>query len=222
MKNKILKNFIRAVLLILTFIFVFLITSLRTSNAKTDKTKTVVPIETIEVIEEEDMYEIKSKEAMQKHEELLNIKDNKEYFIEYKKLIEEYSEWIDKPETIYDYFTEEELNLLFRVVEAEATAGGFNEKANIASVIFNRLAHDEFGDTLNEILVKSQFSPLRDGRAYKVEITEDTILACEYAFMIEDTTNGAIFFESKGSNIHDSYAEFLFQDGIGHKFYKEK
>ena len=221
MKNKILNNFIRAVLLILAFIFVFLITSLRTSNAKTDEIKTVVPIETIEVIEE-DMYEIKSKEAMQKHEELLNIKDNKEYFIEYKKLIEKYSEWIDKPETIYDYFTEDELDLLFRVVEAEATAGGFNEKANIASVIFNRLAHDEFGDTLDKILVKSQFSPLRDGRAYKVEITEDTILACEYAFMIEDTTNGAIFFESKGSNIHDSYAEFLFQDGIGHKFYKEK
>ena len=221
MKNEILKNFIRAVLLILAFVFLFLITSLRTSNAKTDEIKTVVPIETIEVTED-DMYEIKSKEAMQKHEELLNIKDNKEYFIEYKKLIEEYSEWIDRPETIYDYFTEEELDLLFRVVEAEATAGGFNEKVNIASVIFNRLAHYEFGDTLDKILVKSQFSPLRDGRAYKVEITEDTILACEYAFMIEDTTNGAIFFESKGSNIHDSYAEFLFQDGIGHKFYKEK
>lgn len=110
---------------------------------------------------------------------------------------------------------------MFRVVEAEATAGGFNEKANVASVIFNRINHDDFGDTLSEILVAHQFSCISDGRYLKVEITEDTILSCEYAFMIEDTTDGALFFE-KGTGVHSAYADYTFTDDIGHNFYVEK
>lgn len=158
---------------------------------------------------------------MKKEMELLNnVCDKKEWFISYKNIVEKYSHTIEPPETIYDYFSDKEVELLFRVVEAEATAGGFNEKANVASVIFNRLSHEGFGDTLNEILVPKQFSPLKDGRAYKVEVTEDTILACEYTFMIEDTTGGAIYFESEDSNVHASYAEYLFTDKVGHKFYK--
>ena len=54
----------------------------------------------------------------------------------------------------------------------------------------------------------------------KQGITEDTILACEYAFQLPDVTGGAIYFESKDSNVHAAYAEFMFQDDIGHKFYK--
>lgn len=94
------------------------------------------------------------------------------------------------------------------------------KKANVASVIFNRLDHEGFGQTLSEILVPKQFSPLKDGRVCKIEITEDTILACEYAFMIEDTTNGALYFESGNSNVHAAYAEYLFTDKINHHFYK--
>ena len=36
-----------------------------------------------------------------------------------------------------------------------------------------------------------------------------------------DVTGGAIYFESKDCNVHAAYSEFLFQDDIGHKFYKE-
>lgn len=177
-------------------------------------------LENIKLQYSESTIDFKQRELLRKQKEILNIKDNKEYFLEYKKLIEEYSDWFDPPLNIYDYFDENEIDLLFKVVEAEATAGGFDEKANIASVIFNRLDHEKFGDTLNEILIPSQFSPLLDGRAYKVEITEDTILACEYAFMIDDTTDGALYFEAKGSNVHAAYAEYMFTDQIGHSFYK--
>ena len=153
--------------------------------------------------------------------EIESIKDAKEWFITYKSIVVKYSDILDPPETIYDYFDNEELELLFRVVEAEATEGTFIEKANVASVIFNRLEHDEFGDELSDVLVKKQFSSISDGRYLKVDITEDAVLACEYAFEIQDTTNGSLYFE-KGTNVHSSYADYLFTDDIGHDFYVEK
>lgn len=186
-----------------------------------------IHVETLknEAVQEEeqsiDPYEVAIGQMQSKIEEINSIEDQKEWFLEYKKIIQNYEEWADPPETIYDYYSEDELDLLFRVVEAEATAGSFYEKANVASVIFNRINHEKFGDTMSDVLVKKQFSCISDGRYLKVEITEDTILACEYVFMIEDTTNGAIFFE-KGTGAHAAYADYTFTDDIGHNFYNEK
>ena len=222
MEHKKLNKIIKAIIYSVIFMGMFLMLSLSTVNANDTKEVSVKFIEdTEQLIEEPDIYEIKQEEILHKQKELLNIQDNKEYFLEYKKLIDEYSEWFDPPESIYDYYTEEELDLLFRTVEAEATAGGFDEKANVASVIFNRIEHEGFGETLKEIINPSQFDVFEDDRADDITITEDTILACEYVFQIADTTDGAIYFESKDSNVHAAYAEFLFQDEIGHKFYKE-
>ena len=225
MKRNKLNKIIMIALGVAIFLITFIFMKISIVNANDQEEIVVVEFKetTKQVIEEPNIIEIKTNELLRKQKEILNIKDNKTYLLEYKKLIEEYSEWIsDPPENIYHCFDEDELDLLFRVVEAEATAGEFDEKANVASVIFNRLDNKKFGNSLEEILVPSQFSPLADGRAYKVEITEDTILACEYAFMIDDTTDGAIFFEAKGSNVHAAYAEYMFTDQIGHSFYKEK
>lgn len=148
--------------------------------------------------------------------EIETITDKKEWFIAYKSIIEEYSYIIDPPETIYDYFTEEELDLLFHVVQAEVgNEYSFESKVNVANVIFNRFYHERFPDTLSDVLVRDQFSPIADGRYKEVEITEDTILACEYAFMLEDTTDGCLFFDSNNTL---SY-QFVFNDGA-HNFYK--
>lgn len=98
--------------------------------------------------------------------EIESIEDKKEWFIAYKSIIEEYSYIIDPPETIYEYFTEEELDLLFHVVQAEIgdECYSFEQKANVASVVFNRLYHEKFPDALSEILVYDQFSPISNGR----------------------------------------------------------
>lgn len=144
------------------------------------------------------------------------ITDKRERFLAYKKIIEKYSYIIDSPETIYDYFSDEELELLFRVVQAEiGDEYSFEQKCNVASVIFNRLEHDRFPDTLSDILIRDQFSPIADGRYREVEVTEDTILACEYAFMMEDTTDGCLFFDSNNTLNY----QFVFNDGA-HNFYK--
>ena len=148
--------------------------------------------------------------------EIETITDKKEWFIAYKSIIEEYSYIIDPPETIYDYFSEEELDLLFHVVQAEVgDEYSFESKVNVANVIFNRFYHERFPDTLLDILVCDQFSPIADGRYREVEVTKDTILACEYAFMMEDTTDGCLFFDSNNTLNY----QFVFNDGT-HNFYK--
>lgn len=155
-------------------------------------------------------------EMNQKIMEIESITDKKEWFIAYKNIIDEYSYIIDPPETIYDYFCSEELDLLFRVVQAEiGDEHSFEQKVNVANVIFNKLDHERFPDTLLEILIPNQFSTISSGRYKKVEISEETILVCEYAFMIEDATNGCLFFDSNNTLNY----QFVFNDGA-HNFYK--
>lgn len=149
---------------------------------------------------------------------IATISDNKEYFIAYKEIVDKYSYIIDPPETIYDYFTEKELNLLFHVVQAEVgDEYSFEQKVNVANVIFNRLEHEKFPDTLSEILVYDQFSTIADGRYKRVDVSDDTILACEYAFIFQDTTNSNLFFDSNNTLKY----QFVMNDGA-HNFYTLK
>ena len=161
-----------------------------------------------------DIYEIKSQEVLDKQEELSSIEDNEEWFIAYKDLIEEYSEWVDPPETIYDYYTEDEIYLMQRCIETETFEANFDSKVNVASVILNRIESNEFANEVSEIIVKGQFAFGREN------ISEDTVLALEYAFMIGDTTDGALYFHSNPKTETFNGAEFIFTDTAGHHFYK--
>jgi len=167
-------------------------------------------------------YETAEQEYRDKMSELVYTENLYQWYLEYKDMIEKYSDELDRPETIYDCFTEAELSVLFGVVEAEVGGlGGFRERCNVASVIFNRLYSDKFDcDSLSDVLTENQFSTIRNGMYKRVDIIEETILACEFAFAIEDTANGALFFESGDNDIHSNYAEYIFTDHAGHKFYK--
>ena len=161
-----------------------------------------------------DIYAIKSQEVLDKQEELSSIEDNEEWFVAYKDLIEEYSEWVDPPETIYDYYTEDEVYLMQRCIETETFEADFDSKVNVASVILNRIESDEFANEVSEIIVKGQFAFGREN------ISENTVLALEYAFMIGDTTDGALYFHSNPKTETFNGAEFIFTDTAGHHFYK--
>lgn len=205
------------------------------------------PIEVVCVREQEDngsqlllskTYEITKDYAILFSNELdkLNKKKlilgKKEWFIQYKSLIEKYSEYTDSPEeTIYDYVTNEEFELFCGVVEAEIGNGTFEQKCNVASSIITRYFNTNpianFGKTFKDILTqKNQYSTYASGRYKKVEITEETILAIEYSFMIEDTAQGCQYFRSGSdpSGWHETSKniEFVFEDGSGHKFYRLK
>ena len=150
--------------------------------------------------------------------EIESIKDKKEWFIAYKEIVDRYSYILDPPEGIYDYYTDEELDMFFRVVQAEiGDEYTFEQKCNVASVILNRIEHYKFSDEMLEILTPQQFETVKNGSYKNVKVSEDTILACEYVFMIEDTTDGCLFFDSNKALNY----EFVFNDGT-HNFYKLK
>ena len=152
------------------------------------------------------------------------ISDTQAWFVAYKNILYEYQDIIPYEEytdNIYNAFSQYDIDVLQRIVEAEVTDGDFNSKVNVANVIFNRLRDKTFPKTIPEIVFQSgQFQPVSDGRYYSVEVTESTILAVEYAYMFEDTTYGAIYFESGESYVHSRYATYLFKDAVGHHFYK--
>lgn len=187
------------------------------------KSTAIVTVETVEKTIDEIMntsinFEIDTvvEEMNQEMAEINTIEDRKEWFIAYKDIIQKYSNKIDPPETIYDYFCSEELDLLFHVVQAEiGDRYSFEQKVNVANVIFNRLNHERFPDTLLDILTPDQFSTISSGSYEEVEVSETTILACEYAFLFDDTTDGCLFFDS---NRVLKY-EYVYNDGA-HNFYK--
>lgn len=160
------------------------------------------------------IYEIKSEEVLEKQKELDSITDNKERFLAYKALIAEYSEWVDPPETIYDVYTEDEIYLMQRCIETETFEQSFDSKVNVANVILNRLESGEFSDQVNKVIVKGQFA---FGRK---DISEDTKLALEYAYMFGDTTDGALYFHSLSYRSKFNGANYIFTDDAGHHFYK--
>ena len=159
-----------------------------------------------------------------KYEEILRLQtiietikdDNKEiWFILYKTMQEEYNDYLDQSESVYDYFTEEQIAIMQRCIETETYQCSFEAKVNVACVILNRIEHDEFPlDPIDIITSPNQFAYGRN------IITEDTKLALEYAFSIEDTTDGCIAFRSDCSPDTWNGWEKQFTDESGHTFYK--
>ena len=168
-----------------------------------------------EVVEEPDPYEIAIQEMQEEMKEIESIEDNKEWFLAYKDIVFKYAKWINPPETIYDYFTEDEVRLICRVVETETYQCDFDSKVNVANVVLNRIESGEFGETVEDVITtESQFAYGRE------VITEDTILAVMFSFEIKDTTNGALFFHSNEKTDTFNGANYIFTDGVGHHFYK--
>mgnify|MGYP003291326787 CR=1 FL=1 len=183
--------------------------------------------EKVEVnIEEDIATEVEISEREQEmYDEIVRvsyIEDKKEWFVEYKKLYEKYPEYLAKQEEIYDVFNENELEKLFRIVEAEATHGTFQDKVNVAVTIFNRINHVGFGSTIDKIITPDQFSPLQDGRYYKVVVTKETVLACEYAYVFGIIEHDALFFDRTNGNswAHRNLEEVKVNGDNAHRFYK--
>ena len=165
----------------------------------------------------EDEWSVQSEMYQEKVAELETTEDKYQWYLEFRDMI---SDWEDVPEEIYDSYNDEDLIKMFRVVEAEVGGYKFDEKCNVASVILNRVNDGRFGNSLGDVLVASQFATISDGRYKKVEVSDETIAACEFVFQFGDTTDGALFFEAGKSDIHGSYATYLFTDAATHKFYK--
>ena len=126
--------------------------------------------------------------------------------------------------------TKEEIEMLERIVEAEATGEDIKGKILVANVIFNRIEDEEFPDTIEEVIFQKvgdeyQFSPIRDKRYWKVKVTSETKDAVSRALDGEDYSQGALYFMSRkrarksSTKWFDNNLDWLFKHG-GHEFYK--
>lgn len=119
-------------------------------------------------------------------------------------------------------YTEDELNILYRCIEAEATGEGLMGKILVCNVIMNRINDPRFPDTIKDVIFQkkpcTQFTCTVDGRYYSVEITEETKDAVYRAIELgEDYSQGALYFQSVDIDAPLNYTE-LFQYG-NHVFY---
>lgn len=124
--------------------------------------------------------------------------------------------------------TKEEMEIMERIVEAEATDEDIYGKVLVANVVLNRVLCSGFPNTVKKVVFqKGQFSPIRDGRYYSVKVTSSTKEAVKRALAGEDYSDGALFFFArkkttvKKASWFDNSLQRLFRYG-GHEFFKNK
>lgn len=124
------------------------------------------------------------------------------------------------------HLSKSDKNILLRIVEAEATGEDIKGKMLVANVILNRVNSKKFPDNVEDVVfAKRQFSPIRDGRYYRVTITKETKEAVERVLNGEDESKGALYFMSRRqaspSNVRwfDRDLTWLLEYGT-HEFFK--
>lgn len=152
------------------------------------------------------------------------VLSNREYEIEVLSVSDD-KEVKEKKEKTSKY-TKEEIEILQRITEAECTGQSLEAKKNVASVIINRVNSKSFPNNIEDVVFqKHQFSPISDGRYYKVTITDETREAIEEVLK-NGVTNDALFFcnqndvKSAKNKKWFNKLVFLFTDDSGHSFYK--
>lgn len=134
-------------------------------------------------------------------------------------------------EYVYD-LSERDMELLLRIVEAEAGCEDEDGRILVANVVLNRMESELFPDSVAEVVLQtnngvSQFSPVSSGSIWTVEVSEETREAVEKALEGENISQGALFFaarkyaDSKRMKWFDEKLDFLFEHG-GHDFFTLK
>lgn len=228
-----MKNSIKYLLITccLIIFFIIIIIKINVQFPRKIEQESIIGIIEIETTEIETTTTVTKNMQEEYEKEISKIKadDKMQWYKEYKMISEYYKDYIER-DTIYDNFTKDELELLFRVVECEVTGNSyFINKVNVASVIFNRLTSNKFpNDIISILTAPQQFTPYSSNKYKQIIVTETTILACEYAYEFGGTVSGALYFDSRKENSWafgkltlitvDEFGHTV--DEVGHSFYK--
>lgn len=117
--------------------------------------------------------------------------------------------------------TGEEVEVLCRLVEAEAGGESLQGKKLVAHVVLNRMNDEQFPDSVSEVIFDrrqgiTQFSPVSDGRFYQVRISDETRVAVTQALTETENAQGALYFVN--SSIADKGALSWFEDKCTYLF----
>lgn len=117
-------------------------------------------------------------------------------------------------------FSTEETEMLLKIAMAEAEGEGVEGKAAVMAVVMNRLKDSRFPDAIEKVIFqKGQFSPIMDGRYYKVEPDTDCHLALAEIEMGLWNDFDALYFENAKTSWQAENCEYV--QTIGHhRFYK--
>lgn len=141
-----------------------------------------------------------------------------------KRLVEKVKQ-VQEKKNSGNRLSPDDMEILYRIVEAECTGASKEQKRNVAHVILNRIASPNFPNSVGGVVFQSlggiyQFSPVSDGRYYSVKITKETKEACDLAVNQKDITGGCLFFNARGLNSWASRNRtYRFTDGI-HVFFQ--
>lgn len=128
--------------------------------------------------------------------------------------------------------TEEDKEVLLRIVEAEATCEDIKGRMLVANVILNRVVSKKFPDSIAEVVFQNngvtyQFAPIKDGRYWTVEVSDETREAVERVLAGEDYSQGALYFAARrlankdAMSWFDTSLKYLFRHGC-HEFFADK
>lgn len=167
--------------------------------------------------------------------EIINDKTSNSIVAETKNKTKKDIESLSSAKTASPYImnvTNSEIEMLERIVEAEAGGEDIKGKILIANVVFNRIEDEDFPDTIKGVIFHKvqgdyQFSPVSDERYWSVKVTKETKKAVERALEGEDYSEGALYFiarnrtNTSSARWFDQHLDWLFKHG-GHEFYKNK
>jgi N-acetylmuramoyl-L-alanine amidase len=126
--------------------------------------------------------------------------------------------------------TQDEYEMMCRIVQAEAGGEDALGKQMVADVIINRVKSKRFPNTVQGVIFQkngsgAQFSPISDGRYYRVTVSEETKAAVTEALCGSDATNGSLYFIN--AKKADAANVTWFENNLscqtehgGHRFYK--
>ena len=90
--------------------------------------------------------------------------------------------------------SDEQLNLLSKLVAAEARGESYEGQVAVAAVVLNRVKDSRFPDSIEGVIYqKNAFSVVRDGYI-NAQPTEESYKAAKDALYGNDPTNDAIYF----------------------------
>ncbi len=100
------------------------------------------------------------------------------------------------------YLDEESIEILCRIVEAEAGTEDEKGRILVANVVMNRVESSRFPDTVKGVVFQKsgglyQFSPVANGRYYRVTVSEETRKAVEKVLRGKDESQGALYFVNR-------------------------
>lgn len=118
--------------------------------------------------------------------------------------------------------TEEEFEMLAKIIWAEARGESYEGKVAVGAVILNRLKDPKYPNSIKEIIfAPKQFEPVSNGMFLKAKPTTEEYLAAVEAFNGVDPTMGATSFYAPSLVISKWHESLTYTTTIGvHRFFK--